>query len=83
MLSCRQNACQTVAKFALSSQRQRDPTGAAFIERFNQEPVNKALAVFVRKVDSAVQLLVNEDALAQVSLIKFAPQAIVTCGSLA
>lgn len=49
------------------------PTGAGLIESFNQEAVNKALAAFVRKMDSAVQLPVNEDVLAQVSLVKCAP----------
>lgn len=55
------------------------PTGAGLIESFNQEAVNNALAAFVKKMDSAVQLPVNEDVLAQVS---FAPRSRHYCVSL-
>jgi hypothetical protein len=44
------------------------PTGASLIESFNREIVAKALQLYVAKLDAAVQLPVDADALEQVSV---------------
>lgn len=46
------------------------PTGAGLIESFNREAVNKALDVFVQRLEAAVTLPVAEEDLAQVSYIQ-------------
>lgn len=43
------------------------PTGAGLIDSFNKEIVNKALQLYVSKLDAAVHLPVDDVALAQVS----------------